>query len=693
MALENDVGEVVELILTPFNDIVDKATRAADHATDEEPSMRKAAELLVREGQRALNRLQPLCKKIFSQHGPAFVSAIKTRDDISSFHLELTHLLWEFDDYLTIETFNESKYTDLQSLCRNVAPKMYNVLVRMNIELLARVSDNDAALHIVPESPPTSPMFPLSPSTDSWHCSPTKIKADPDPPLLGTAAWADNSVNCFRIQSHPVVGQHAVDSQTGRLYSSSVPNFEFAGGSLKRQSYSSHSSRSSGSQSIRGFPSQSIIPIRERDELMHSASGPPPFPERISSRGTHTDHASLRKSSISRRVSGEYNSDNLRRRVTFEHDDMPARLPTKQCIISESSSFHRYKGFCGGAKEVMNGNDGVKQKQKPVHRTLSRVVAKCTGCSMELDYDNIETDLTNKDNGSLTKRDVGYRLRFLQKSHLPVKRATDALYGCLFCIYNGYTVEESDATVFFSADDLFAHLSRHPRPLPAIPGISVLYGIDVPLNLRNNFDLQFKTPPRSHPVHRDSTEIDGRPTGIAMKEIRRVESQRNLVDRDRPEELQVAVGARITGIKWPPQYKGRRIFAWHDGAFASVPSEVIMLIPPAESRLDKRIKTYVSGKAKWKFSLKQNKEVPWLKIDKGDTIRNIGCKILQRRTKGRRETRLTFRLIGEHPDHWCWCGTNAKGDWGIFPQAYIDPNTVQDDSPNELPDGDSGAHV
>lgn len=32
--------------------------------------------------------------------------------------------------------------------------------------------------------------------------------------------------------------------------------------------------------------------------------------------------------------------------------------------------------------------------------------------------------------------------------------------------------------------------------------------------------------------------------------------------------------------------------------------------------------------------------------------------------------------LGEHPDHWCWCGNNNKGEWGIFPQAFIDPNSV-----------------
>lgn len=34
--------------------------------------------------------------------------------------------------------------------------------------------------------------------------------------------------------------------------------------------------------------------------------------------------------------------------------------------------------------------------------------------------------------------------------------------------------------------------------------------------------------------------------------------------------------------------------------------------------------------------------------------------------------------IGAYPEHWCWSGTNAKGKWGIFPQVFLEPNTVQE---------------
>ncbi|KAG6027979.1 hypothetical protein E4U40_001265 [Claviceps sp. LM458 group G5] len=674
MAAEVNVAEVVELILTPFNDIVSKAQNAAANAAEaavREPIMYKAAEALEKEGRRALNRLEPLYRKIVKQHGGECLNAIKKNEDLSHIHLQLTNVLWEFDDYVSVEDFNEAKYVELQALCRAVAPKMYNILVRMNVELLAQVvssassssASSSASVstttnretplhHIVHESPPTSPMFSMSSPTDSWRPSMSQNSRggrDPQPAaaaITGHAPWNENSTQ-LHTKVAPLRLQNLMDDigHHHDFSSPSAPSFDSVPRTIEsRQSCSSdHSSQSANSRCSRSFSfaPRSILPMREVRDAHNSQQSPRQIPP-------------------SHRVSGVYTSDNLRKRVAFEHSIMPGSgLPSRQCIITESSSFRRYKGFCPGAQEILQGKDGVKQKQKPVQRTLLRVVAKCNSCAMELDYSEIETDLTNKEAGNLMKRDVSYRLRFLQKSHLPVKRSSDAIYGCIFCIANGYTVEESDATVFFSAEDLFLHLSRHPRPLPQVHGITVLYGIDVPYDLRNNYDVHFQMPPKAHPVHEASSEIDGRPTGIALKEMRKIDAQRKLGDRDRQEELQLAVGARITGIKWPPQYKGRKIFAWHDGNFASVPSENILLIPPEDTRLSKSIKSRTSGKAKWKFSMKSGKELPWLKFDKGDTITDIGY---------------------EHPDHWCWCGVNTKGQWGIFPQAYLDPNTVRDDT-------------
>lgn len=263
---------------------------------------------------------------------------------------------------------------------------------------------------------------------------------------------------------------------------------------------------------------------------------------------------------------------------------------------------------------------------------------------------------------------------------MATKQASEPIYACVFCIHLGHTPDESDATVFFSADALFNHLARHPRPLSSVPGITVIDGNEIPPSVRNDHDLHFKTPPKLHPVHRSHAEIEGRPTGVAIKQNVTKEKQQNVYERT--EELQIAQGGRITGIKWPPKYKGRRIFAWHDGVFASLPTEAIMLNAPTMAAQLLGVKSAVKAKSKWKFATKYNESDAWLKFDKNEMISNIGCTspfLAVLRTPCH-QLRLIHSLTlpaGEHPEHWCWSGMNTKGQWGIFPQAFIDPMTVQ----------------
>lgn len=68
---------VDDLVLTPFKDIVEKAHTAVENAGDANPEMLKTAQALLKEGQRALKRIEPLCKKQFEEYGTAFPDALK----------------------------------------------------------------------------------------------------------------------------------------------------------------------------------------------------------------------------------------------------------------------------------------------------------------------------------------------------------------------------------------------------------------------------------------------------------------------------------------------------------------------------------------------------------------------------------------------------------------------------------------
>ncbi|KAK2028058.1 SH3 domain-containing protein [Colletotrichum zoysiae] len=328
----------------------------------------------------------------------------------------------------------------------------------------------------------------------------------------------------------------------------------------------------------------------------------------------------------------------------------------KDCGIGLSSSFYLYKGFCEGAKEVTAGGLGIKKIKKPGF-SGAHEVAKCTGCSYELDFRQVQLDVNNTEQANFLSSRIAFRLRFLQKSHVATKRADELLYGCVFCVHAQRTLEECDATVFFSQKKLFEHLARHPRPLAQVPGITVVEEAEIPPNLRNNYDLHFRAPPKESPLAGKQEEMAQRPTATATQTVKRMYGMRLLYDNTPAFEL--ANGARLSGVVFPERYNGEWAMGWHEGNFGSAPLDVLKLEPPPKEEVRMDTTSNISAVARWKFAPRTKDGGDWLRFDQGDTITNISW---------------------AWQDHWCWSGTNAKGVWGIFPRTHIDSNTIRETS-------------
>lgn len=198
------------------------------------------------------------------------------------------------------------------------------------------------------------------------------------------------------------------------------------------------------------------------------------------------------------------------------------------------------------------------------------------------------------------------------------------MYACVFCIHTSQTLDQSDATVFTSTAALFSHLARHPRPLPDVPGISVVDQAEIPPHLVNDYDLLFLNPPEPHPVRERAAEIAHLPTAHARESARRLFGQRLLPDRT--PVLEFIQGAKITGITWPARYNGEWAFGWHDGVHASIPTDIIKLDRPPFGQIKRNATSRIRAKAKWKFAPKEKNE-DWLKFDKDEVISNITCKL------------------------------------------------------------------
>lgn len=80
--------DVQNLVLAPFQEIVEKGKTALENATDagltRSDDMFKAAQALARDGERALKKLEPVCKRLWEEYSTNFVVALKENGRLGS---------------------------------------------------------------------------------------------------------------------------------------------------------------------------------------------------------------------------------------------------------------------------------------------------------------------------------------------------------------------------------------------------------------------------------------------------------------------------------------------------------------------------------------------------------------------------------------------------------------------------------
>jgi hypothetical protein len=68
---------VDEVILAPFRDMVAYGKVAVNNAENiGNEQMLRAAQVIVKEGERALKRIEPVCQRSHYEYGPSFVDAL-----------------------------------------------------------------------------------------------------------------------------------------------------------------------------------------------------------------------------------------------------------------------------------------------------------------------------------------------------------------------------------------------------------------------------------------------------------------------------------------------------------------------------------------------------------------------------------------------------------------------------------------
>ncbi len=148
-----------DLLIRPFRDVVAVGNTALANASASASShadlMSRAAHALVREGERALNKVQLIWQDRITKHGNGFsemmVQQGKEAPETSALprspmanttcpaslekrRLQLEDLLWDFDDFTHLDDFDPSKYAALQAVTKAFALDIIDTAKRLMVE-------------------------------------------------------------------------------------------------------------------------------------------------------------------------------------------------------------------------------------------------------------------------------------------------------------------------------------------------------------------------------------------------------------------------------------------------------------------------------------------------------------------------------------------------------------------------------
>ncbi|KAK6958423.1 hypothetical protein Daesc_001223 [Daldinia eschscholtzii] len=691
--------DVEELLIQPFREVVERgkeavanAEAAADSGEDEDdadPStgqdvadMLKAARSLVKEGERALQRLLPLWQERVDKHGDAFREAMRQNDRILDNQRRLEDLLYDLDDFVQVDSFDPDRFADVQASSKAFALALMETIKRIHIE-----ENASAVASSLPWPQPLSSQGSNSKGrVNSGSIIPMRFSEN--------AGRSGASTPSRRPSSPDILGaERDFISLISDPPSAASPNPRTSAWVNEQTSAAKSWSRNNSIPEDDYFVGQPVI-FNSLDSLaLHGQELPippnvPKSPDtsysRISWYTTTGSYTSGPRSSVHIPTSDQRTTSLAKSMAnpseTHEPIEVPPPLPSppdyedglipaEELFAARKNSFSGYqigldsslyihKGLCTGSQTYR-----VKGRRSATKAVMEygtrRSIARCTECEFAQNLLEVDLDDALDPSANFCKAGVLYRLRFLYKSHLVSTSAFTMQFGCLFCAEKGQTVYADDATIFTTQDQLFRHLSRHPQPLPEIPGITILYG-EVPKNDPSveDYDLHFPDPPVASLLP-DTATLAKLPSARAVKShIKRY--GRDLTDPDGSADqvMKFMEGARIVGIEFPEKWKGKWCTGWHDGQWGSFPTKNVVLESPANRPGANTCTEGMFVTTRWKWEVKDT-STGWLSFDKDETLSNVSWL---------------------NQDDWCWYGTKKNGKGGIFPRSYVKLESLRGDA-------------
>ncbi|KAM0270655.1 hypothetical protein ACHAQH_009337 [Verticillium albo-atrum] len=133
---------LTELLVTrPFSEIIERGneaiTQAEDVADEDEDvswRMLKAGQALVKEGERAMKRLVPMVRDQTPEFGDSLKDLMTRDGEVKEKQRALDGLLYDFEDFIEIDSFDEVKFKELQTAAKSLALTIMEAIRGMVIE-------------------------------------------------------------------------------------------------------------------------------------------------------------------------------------------------------------------------------------------------------------------------------------------------------------------------------------------------------------------------------------------------------------------------------------------------------------------------------------------------------------------------------------------------------------------------------
>ncbi|EEY23519.1 conserved hypothetical protein [Verticillium alfalfae VaMs.102] len=130
-----------QLVTRPFSEIIERGNEAiaqAEDVADEDEDvswrMLKAGQALVKEGERAMKRLAPMVKDQTPEFGDALKDLMTRDGEVKEKQRALDGMLYDFEDYIEVDSFDEAKFKELQAAAKSLALTIMEAVRGMVIE-------------------------------------------------------------------------------------------------------------------------------------------------------------------------------------------------------------------------------------------------------------------------------------------------------------------------------------------------------------------------------------------------------------------------------------------------------------------------------------------------------------------------------------------------------------------------------